>query len=642
MKKGTRVGFGEISRRDFINGMLVGSGSMLLHSAAPLAAAESAAAYEGRLHHAPSGSAWTGYGGIGDYRWSNGNTEAVMDEAHGIRDRLYGIGGELPVEEVYDLVVVGGGFSGVTSAYEFDKHRRPGQRCLLLENHPMIGGEAKQNEFVVDGRRLIAPQGSNAGMVPSDAPVADRYRAYRDYYLELELPLHYELEPLAGGAEKYELANDHFDPMVMERRFETGYFFRGADWIRNPHVDGFAGTPWSPQARRDIDDFFHNRRDVVSGREDVDRWLDSMTYHDLLDKLGYGAEVKDYVDPLFGAGNYGVSGNAISAYAGKRLTQPGTISSNAPSRFASRSSISLPGGNSGILRRMLARMIPAAIPGDGSVAEAVMGPVDFDALDRDDNGVRVRLSSTVVDVRHDGEPDTADSVLVTYMRDGKLRRVRAKAVVMATGGWVNKYVVGDLPVSHATAYAQFRYGPVLTANVAVRHWRFIDKLGISTARWFEGFGWHVTVRRNVTFDPQPRPLTPDDPTVLTFYVPFLKPDLDPAVQGVVARNELLSTSYAGFEQRILEQMTAMFGPSGFNARRDVAAIVLNRWGHAFLAPGPGFFFGRDGEEAPHETIRRPHGRIVFAHSELQGNMNMAHAMLEAKRGVGQARDILRS
>jgi hypothetical protein len=54
----------------------------------------------------------------------------------------------------------------------------------------------------------------------------------------------------------------------------------------------------------------------------------------------------------------------------------------------------------------------------------------------------------------------------------------------------------------------------------------------------------------------------------------------------------------------------------------------------------GFFFGKNGEPPPHEVVRRPHGRIVFAHSELQGNMNMAHAMLEGKRGALEALELI--
>src|ERR1700745_4042106 len=91
-----------LSRRDFVNGVLIGAGAALLSSPAPGSVRRPVSSC------APSGSPWTGYGGVGDYSWSNGNTEAVRDAAHGIRDRLYP-DPDLPIEETYDLVVVGGG-----------------------------------------------------------------------------------------------------------------------------------------------------------------------------------------------------------------------------------------------------------------------------------------------------------------------------------------------------------------------------------------------------------------------------------------------------------------------------------------------------------------------------------------------------
>lgn len=616
-----------ISRRDFVNGVLVGAGAALLSNPAPAASAGSAADYT------PSGSPWTGYGGVGDYRWSNGNTESVRDAAHGIRDHLYPEP-DLPIRESYDLVVVGGGFSGTTAAYEFSKHRKPGQTCLVLENHPIFGGEAKQNEFEVDGHHLTAPQGSNGALVvkPEDH-ITGRYEVYADYYRELGMPAHYDLEPLAGGAEKYNLPNDHFDPMMLESRFSTGYFFKDHGWAGNPIKSAFVNTPWPENVRRELDDFVNNRRDVVSKQTDADRWLDSITYQQLLEKLGYGAEVRRYIDPLLGVGNFGVCSNAVSAYAAKRLTLPGTIPSNTPNRFEDVSVVSFAGGNATIVRRMWSRMMPEAISGDGSLPEVAEGKVNFAALDRQGAPIRLRLQSTVVHVRHDADVASAGSVLVTYAQSGKLHRVRAKAVVMGCGGWVNRNIVHDLPASHAQAYRQFHYGPVLTANVAVRHWRFFDQLGFIAARWFSGLGWHVCVRRNVRLRVGAPALTPDSPIVLTFYIPILQPDVDPVAQGPAARAQLLSTSYAVFEKQLREQMSEMFGSAGFDARRDIAAIVLNRWGHAYMAPYTGFFFGANGQPAPHEVIRKPHGRIVFAHSELQGNMNMAHAMLEGRRGA---------
>jgi spermidine dehydrogenase len=629
-----------ITRRDFINGALAGCGAALIAGSGRASAATATSL-------TPSGSPWTGYGGIGDYSWSNGNTAAVVDAAHRIRDRQYPDTSATAVDENVDLVIVGGGFSGMTAAYEFTKRGGAGRSCLLLENHPVMGGEAKQNEFVVDGRRLTAPQGSNAGLVIKDNYVkgsygAGRYDVYTDYYRELGLPTQFDLEPLSGGAERYEIPNYHFAPMhpFSESGYATGYYFRGHGWVRNPGRDRFESTPWPDAARKQMDDFVHNRRNLPANMDGVEAWLDSIYYYDLLDNLGYAAEVKRCIDPYLAVANFGVCGNAISAYAAHRLGLPGTTIPNAKKEnYADIGVVSFPGGNTTILRMMLTRMLPGSIGGDGSVAAIASSPIHFSVLDRAGAPLRIRLNSTVFAVTHEGNPASAAHVLVTYVCDGRIRKVRAKAVVLASGGWVNRNIVTDLPEAHAAAYREFHYGPILTANVALRHWRFFDKLGFTNARWFEGLGWQVCVRRNVSFGSS-KALTPDDPVVLTFYIPFLDSSLAPAAQGPAGRARLLSTSYADFEQQIRLQLSEMFGAAGFDARRDIAGIVLNRWGHAYCAPQPGFFLGRDGGAPPHEVLRRPHGRIVFAHSELQGLMNMAYGMMEAYRGATQAMAML--
>lgn len=90
-----------------------------------------------------------------------------------------------------------------------------------------------------------------------------------------------------------------------------------------------------------------------------------------------------------------------------------------------------------------------------------------------------------------------------------------------------------------------------------------------------------------------------------------------AHQGEVDRNErpvgfcsapvtqILSCRFAGSRQ--LQQM---LGSAGFDAKRDIAGIVLNRWGHAYIAPQPGFYFGTPGNPAPLEVVRRRYGRVA--------------------------------
>jgi len=145
----------EITRRDFLNGALAGSGAVLLTATPPLQLLARAAATS------PADD-WTGPAGVGDYANSNGNTLGVLEAGHQIRDGQFE---SLPASvidtgETYDCVVVGGGISGLAGALIFQRLAGNSKTCLVIDNHPIFGGEAKRNEFLVDGHRLIGHQGS--------------------------------------------------------------------------------------------------------------------------------------------------------------------------------------------------------------------------------------------------------------------------------------------------------------------------------------------------------------------------------------------------------------------------------------------------------------------------------------------------
>jgi spermidine dehydrogenase len=290
-------------------------------------------------------------------------------------------------------------------------------------------------------------------------------------------------------------------------------------------------------------------------------------------------------------------------------------------------------------RLIVKTLIPDAFEGQRSMESIWKNRVNFDVLDRKEQPVRIRLRSTAVRVEHSGEPHKSEFVWITYAQGGKTYRVKARAVVIAGGGWITRHVVRDLDAVRRDAYAQFYYAPYLVANVAVRNWRFLYKLGISGARWFEGLGSFTEVRQMAKFGVDSPVAGPDLPTVLTLFIDFAKPGLPTAEQGRQGRMELLSTSFRDYERRIREQMTEMFGPTGFDAKRDIAGIVLNRWGHAFVNPQPGFFFGANGKPAPRDALRNaPFGRIAFSHSDLSGANDHRNAFLESHRAVGQLLD----
>jgi spermidine dehydrogenase len=131
-------------------------------------------------------------------------------------------------------------------------------------------------------------------------------------------------------------------------------------------------------------------------------------------------------------------------------------------------------------------------------------------------------------------------------------------------------------------------------------------------------------------------ISPDSPIVLSLKVLYSYPGYSTEDQGHRGRGEMMSTSFRDYERRIREQFTLMFASSGFDAKRDIAGIILNRWGHAYLSPQPGFFFGKDDTPAPRETLRSaPFGHIAFANTDLAGAMDHRYSILEAQRAVNQ-------
>jgi spermidine dehydrogenase len=630
-KSKTPVLSADISRRDFVNGALVGVGAALLKSAAPASAAGSK----------PVGvftDAWTGYGGVGDYAQSNGNIASVRDAAHLIRDGLI----ESMLEdaedlgEEFDMVIIGGGFSGIGAAYQFHKEFGSSKRCLILENHPVFGGEAKQNEFEVDGYRVFGPQGSNDFGVPdknSDSLIADIYR-------DTGIPFEFDFVPQdPTKTEVVSPVENYYGMFWEEGIYDTGYYL-GEDaetpWVVNPRSDNLARLPWDDAFKEELNRAFADNEIYYEG-DDLDRWLDSMTYKELLeDVMGFSPKVTEYFDPIIANSMGGVGADVYSAFSAKELEMPGTQARYDASPDGTPGALSFPGGNTAIFRHIIKYLMPDSIKGGNSFEEILYNPIDFESLDRSDNPLSIRQNATVVDVRHDGAAENADRVNVAYYQDGKIKKARAKTVVVSVGGWVARKIVSDLPDQITEAYSQFYHSPILVVNVALRNWRFLDKLGISSARWFKGFGTCFSIRRPMETGKHTQPYDPDKPMVMTFYVPFNNPGHSLEQQGALGRAEMLSKSYSDYENEIVGQLSSMFSDYGFDAEEDIAGIVLNRWGHAYISPQPGFHFGKDGEEAPKEIVKKGYGRIYFGHSELSGYMSHTRALNEGSRAAKSA------
>jgi spermidine dehydrogenase len=164
-------------------------------------------------------------------------------------------------------------------------------------------------------------------------------------------------------------------------------------------------------------------------------------------------------------------------------------------------------------------------------------------------------------------------------------------------------------------------------------------MGIAGGQWFEGLGNYMQVRKLATCGADSATISPDSPVVLTLKVLYSYPGHSTEEQGHMGRGEMISIPFREYERQIRQQFTDMFARSGFDASRDIAGIILNRWGHAYVSPAPGFYFGKDGKPAPGDVLRAaPFGRIAFANTDLSGMPDHRSSIIEADRAVGQLLD----
>src|SRR6478609_4854282 len=255
-----------ITRRDFLNASLLGAGAALLDMSAPLRLLAQAEPFDG-------------YGGVGDYANSHGNMEQVLRAAHAVRDGRYQ---SLPEDttdtrELFDYVVIGGGLAGLGAAYEFKRTMRPGQTCLILENHPIFGGEAKRNEFVVRGQRLIGPQGSNDFVVPSKGMLENE--PDYDIWDQLRIPRQFQWQSWDPKLKPLEFSRENYVFMYWgDRSPSLGWYFDEKPfkvkptWVADMFERKMEGTPFPQKVRNDFEKWRTSHQRYYSGK-DYQAWL---------------------------------------------------------------------------------------------------------------------------------------------------------------------------------------------------------------------------------------------------------------------------------------------------------------------------------------------------------------------------------
>ncbi|MEE9244139.1 MAG: NAD(P)-binding protein, partial [Mycobacterium sp.] len=547
-----------------------------------------------------------------------------------------------------DLVIVGGGISGLAAAHFFTTHVGRQARVLVLDNHDDFGGHAKRNEFHYNGRMLAL----NGGTLNIESP--ERYNAPSRALLD------------AIGIDLDRFRSDNAESRGMYRRMGLGsaYFFDKETWGADRFVkrDGGRGytaeflsaTPLTAAAQRDLLALYNGTLPdylpALSSAEKKAR-LAKMSYTDFMLNL---VKVDPQVMWFFqGAGNgsFAVGADALPALFAWETGQPGFSGMNLeptpdgvladlPGGHHGRQrpgggSVHFPDGNATITRLLVRSLIPKAVPGT-TQEDVGAARVDYGLLDRD-NPTRIRLNSTVVNVRHRGSGSARD-VEVSYVRGGQTHQVRGRACVMACWNTVIPYLVPELPDRQKEALAFGVKGPLVYTSIAIRNWTAFQNLGVSRVSTPTMYHTRVALDEAVSLGDLRHAESPDEPIVLSLARYPASPGKPRKDQHRIGRQDLLSTTFETFERKLRDQLGRVLGGGGFDPGRDIVAIAVNRWPHGYAYTynslyDPMEWVFTSTNARPCVVGRQPFGQITIANSDAAASPHTDAAILEAHRAV---------
>jgi spermidine dehydrogenase len=291
-----------------------------------------------------------------------------------------------------------------------------------------------------------------------------------------------------------------------------------------------------------------------------------------------------------------------------------------------------PDGNASIARLLVRSLVPSAVPG-GTIEDLVLARVRYDELDRASQRTRVRLNSTAVRVVN-GE----DAVDVGYFghADRRLHRVRARHAVLACFNTFIPHVLPGLQQSQADALLLNVKAPLVYTNVLVRNWEPWVKLGVHEIYGVASHHARVKLDYPVSIGGYRNSRDPSEPIVLHMvHVPVVPGIDEPRSELRAARGLLLNASFADHERAVRTDLSRMLGPGGFDERRDILAITVNRWSHGYAWGMNSLVDDDDTARAAMLRARRPVGRVAIANSDA-GWSAYAHAAIDqAYRAVGE-------
>ena len=631
-----------IGRRDFLNGMALAVGSAVAPQLAAGFDAERVAE-NSRDYYPP---ALTGM---------RGSHDGSFEVAHQVRDGDFWEHAGQPEDtgETYDLVVVGGGISGLSAAHFFRRARGKRARVLVLDNHDDFGGHAKRNEFHHAGRMVLGYGGTFA--IESPAPYSAVAKGLiRELGIDVEGMQGTNDRKLYGSlgmhpAVFFDKETFGADRLVIDPRHLADNESGDNAPLSDPWKDFMDSAPLSAAGKRDVRAVHETKTDYLPGLSSVEKKakLARISYARFLTEIaGFDPQVVQYLQArphsYFGVGIDAVSaqdawGFGLPGFDGMKLDPgpgPGTNRDCIPNEEAEKFFLHLPDGNASIARLLVRKLIPHAIPGH-SVKDLLTAGANYARLDENHSPVRIRLNCTVVRVKHEGDAATARQVEILYVKHGKLYRARAAQCVLACWNMVIPYICPELPEKQRQALASAAKVPIVYTNVLLHNWHAWHKAGVNAIYAPGSYLTHANLDAPVSLGRYHSSRTPEEPVVVHMMRTPCQPGIPARDQHRAGRIELFQTTFETFERNIRDQLARALGGSGFDPARDVSAITVNRWPHGYAYEYNSLFdkFWLEGGEIPCQVARKPFGRLAIANADADAYSYTDCAIDQAWRAV---------
>lgn len=569
-----------------------------------------------------------------------GSHPGSFETAHELRDdkRWPASSTGTDTGERYDLIVVGGGISGLAAAYFFRQHNGPNSKILVLDNHDDFGGHAKRNEFRADNRLLLGYGGTQSIEAPgrySQVAIGllrnigiDVQRFYKYFDQKLYESMHLK------SAIQFDKETFGEDRLVISSR---------GGWGMGPFLtpECVVQMPIAEAARKDLlrlhDSTVDYLPDLTPEQKRVK--LLKTSYKDFLldDAKAHPDVVKIFQQAPHDL--YAVGIDAVSAENCRGMGYPGFKGMKVADKRQHGGEeepyiFHFPDGNASIARLLVRSLVPGSIPGN-TMEDVVTAKADYTRLDDPGNGVRIRLNSTGVRARHLGDPSSAKEVEVTYVTSGKVHRVRGAACVMACYNCIVPYMCPEMPEKQKAGLAYAVKLPLVYTNVQLRNWESFYKLRISDIYAPAGYFCTLSLDFPVSIGDYKFPSSPDEACVIHLTRTPCKPGLPCKDQYRAGRWDLYTTPFKEFEAKINDQLGRALGGGGFDPSRDIQAITVNRWPHGYAYEYNPLFEPVDRPDAERPCVigRQPFGRITIANSDSDGHAYTNIAIDQAYRAV---------